>query len=68
MSCTVHGDAVNLAARLEQLNKRFGSYVLADEETVKRLSFPARMEPVDDVQIRGRAKSVRVFRCTEGVI
>ena len=40
ISYTVHGDAVNLAARLEQLNKRFDSYLLMDEATIELLTLP----------------------------
>jgi class 3 adenylate cyclase len=62
VSYTVHGDAVNLAARLEQLNKRFGSYLLMDEATVNLLTVPMPIEFVDEVQIRGKERFVRVYR------
>jgi adenylate cyclase len=62
ISYTVHGDAVNLAARLEQLNKQFGSYLLIDEATVERLTLPIPIAFVDEVQIRGKGQYVRVYR------
>ena len=62
VSYTVHGDAVNLAARLEQLNKRYGSCLLIDEATIERLSVPMSIEFVDEVRIRGKEQFVRVYR------
>lgn len=62
VSYTVHGDAVNLAARLEQLNKRFDTYLLMDQETAERVSSPRSISFVDDVQIRGKERYVRVYR------
>lgn len=62
VSYTVHGDAVNLAARLEHLNKQFGTYLLIDGETVDRLTLPIPIAFVDEVQIRGKEQCVRVYR------
>ena len=61
LTYTVHGDAVNLAARLEQLNKNLGTDLLVDEETVQRLRGSAPLTFVNEVKVRGRVSSVRVY-------
>ncbi len=58
---TVHGDAVNLAARLEQLNKQHGTLVLISESTVALLNGEHPLEPLGEVEIRGKTQSVRIF-------
>ncbi len=59
---TVYGDAVNLAARLEQLNKERGTLVLMSESTVDLLSDKTAVEPLGEVVIRGKNNPVRVFK------
>jgi class 3 adenylate cyclase len=61
LTYTVHGDAVNLAARLEQLNKELGTDLLVDEATVQRLGESAPLQFVDEVRVRGRDSAVRVY-------
>ncbi|MEH6648398.1 MAG: adenylate/guanylate cyclase domain-containing protein [Motiliproteus sp.] len=62
---TVHGDAVNLAARLEQLNKRFGSRILVSEETRKRCSKPHFIfTSQGEVQVKGRQSLTQVYSLT----
>ncbi len=61
-SYTVHGDAVNLAARLESLNKQFGSTVLISGDTVRRLSSAHPIESVGEVQIRGKSSASEIYR------
>jgi adenylate cyclase len=58
---TVHGDEVNIAARLEQLNKNYGTYLLASESAVRAAGgeFPFRL--VDEIAVRGRAAPTRVY-------
>jgi adenylate cyclase len=62
VSYTVHGDAVNLAARLEQLNKEYGSRVLVSGTTVALLGEPFPVEPVGAVKVRGKAGLVEIFK------
>jgi class 3 adenylate cyclase len=59
---TVHGDAVNLAARLEQLNKDHGTLVLVSGSTVSLLTDNYPLESVGEVMIRGKHESVELFK------
>ena len=58
---TVHGDNVNIAARLEPLNKEYGTYILAGENTVKACSDASEFEPVGEVTVRGRTTPTKIF-------
>jgi adenylate cyclase len=57
----VHGDEVNIAARLEQLNKKYGTYLLASESAVRAAGSEFSFRRVDDVALRGRASPTRVY-------
>ena len=59
---TVYGDAVNIAARLEQMNKDYGTLILMSESTVELLSDKSAVEPLGELEIRGKNKLVRVFK------
>ena len=60
LSYTVHGDAVNLAARLEALNKELGTRVLVSGATAEQVEgFDLR--PMGEVGVRGRTGQVMVF-------
>lgn len=58
---TVHGDAVNLAARLEQLNKDHGTKIIVSGSTIDLLSDKDNFEPLGEVEIRGKTQAVRIF-------
>jgi len=64
---TVLGDTVNVAARLETLNKTYGSDILISEATARMLSGAYHLERLGDAEIRGKTASVTVYRC-DGVM
>ena len=60
LSYTVHGNAVNLAARLEQLNKEYGTRILLSEKTAERCPGFA-LRKVADASIRGYGEPVPLY-------
>ena len=64
---TVHGDAVNLASRLEQLNKDYGTRIIVADSTRRQVAdglFDFR--ELDEVAVRGLNRPVRIFTIENG--
>ncbi len=59
-SYTVYGDAVNLAARLEELNKEFGTSVLFTESTAGLVA-DATPQRIGETEVRGIHDPVAVY-------
>ena len=59
---TVHGDNVNLTARLEQLNKDYGTRIIVSEQT-RVLIEPGEYEfrALGEVSVRGRQQPVKIY-------
>ncbi len=58
---TVMGDTVNLAARLEGVNKLYGTRVLTSGETAKRCGAALEFRQIDRVRVLGRSEPVVLF-------
>ncbi|NEO85458.1 MAG: HAMP domain-containing protein [Spirulina sp. SIO3F2] len=63
MNTTVISDAVNLAARVESLTKRYGVALLITEHTYQALSQPEQyaIRLVDQVRVRGKQEAVKLY-------
>ena len=60
LNYTVHGDIVNLAARLEQLNKEFSTKVLIAASTVERVN-NVKFDEIGNISVRGKEEQVIVY-------
>ena len=58
---TVHGDDVNLAARIEQLNKPYDSRILVAHTTVVLARTDFQFEAIGEVPIRGRSQAATAY-------
>jgi adenylate cyclase len=61
MSYTVIGDAVNLGARLESLNKQYSSRIIISDATRQQLSGHYRLRSLGDVVVKGKSAPVAIF-------
>ena len=61
MDYTVIGDGVNVAARLEQANKLFGTSTLISAATVQLLNDDYYLRELDLLRIRGKSQPVPIF-------
>jgi adenylate cyclase len=59
---TVIGDVVNVAFRIEALNKEFGSKLLISERVWQQAGLDGGGERVPPIAIRGRSGPVQLFR------
>ncbi len=64
---TIIGDVVNLASRIEQLTKQYGSRILISSDVLERAArieseLPERVEDLGDVRVKGRSQATRIYR------
>ncbi len=67
MNYTVLGNSVNLAARLEGLNKGYGTTILASEAVRERVERRFRFNPIASVTAKGMTTETRVYELVEEV-
>jgi adenylate cyclase len=61
MNYTALGNTVNLASRLEGLNKQFGTAILISEEVYLRAQRRFQFKALESVTAKGMTKETRVF-------
>ena len=61
MNYTVIGDNVNLAARLESVNKQYGTSILVSEAVYLALKERCIFRPVDKVRVKGKERPETIY-------
>ena len=64
LNYTALGDTVNLAARLEPINKIYGTTVLTTAATLNRTDGAIQAREIDAVTVYGRQECVEIFEIT----
>jgi class 3 adenylate cyclase len=64
MQYTLIGDAVNTAARLEQLTKELGARLVVSQQTLDRLNGKATVKPHGAREVKGKREPIQVYEVT----
>lgn len=61
LAYTVIGDSVNMAARIEKLNKRFHTQILISHSTYKKLAPILEVVRLPPTRVRGKSEEIQVY-------
>jgi len=63
---TVIGDNVNIASRLENLNKIYDTEIIISESTQYKIAGRLTLRELDSVRVKGKKETIKVYEVMEG--
>ena len=63
---TVIGDHVNIASRLEGLNKTYGTEIIISESTRTEIDQTVTVKELDLVRVKGKKQAIKVYELVDG--
>jgi adenylate cyclase len=61
MNYTIMGDSVNLAARLEGVNKQYGTWLCISEDTMNEAKSGIEVRRLDRIRVVGKSQPIKIF-------
>jgi adenylate cyclase len=61
MNYTIMSNAVNIASRLEGVNKQYGTWILASENTIEECKSRILTRRLDRIQVVGISEPIRIY-------
>jgi adenylate cyclase len=65
MNYSVFGDSVNLASRLEGLNRVYGTEIIISSDVLREVGAAFLSRPLDIVAVKGKRKRIRIYELVD---
>jgi adenylate cyclase len=64
---TAIGDTVNLASRLEGVNKMYGTSIILSEHTKAKIGEEFFTREIDTIRVKGKTQAIRIYELLDAV-